>query len=1394
MKLVKLICILFFIVFNAAGQREQLFFEHLTQKDGLSQSSVFSIFQDKQGFMWFGTRDGLNRYDGYKFKIFQHIVGDTFSISSNEISTITDDTCGNLWIGTIGGGLNIFDPIHERFYNNNSFGKLLSATQQMVNTIFRDSKGNMWIGTRGGLYLAVADKNFSNNHKITLSEISDITGNDIYKGIAVRHILESKRKNLLLATDNGLFYFNPETKIIKQFNIPNAQLYIYTSSYQENDNTFWFGSFDYGLFRLTFKNNEEGEINNTERFNTFSEGYYNMPNQRAEAMIGDKNGNLWVSTRSGVVRFKLSQKTKDIFKSDPINSRSISDNRNNSLFIDNTGILWIGAEYQGINKVNLNSKPFLLIRNIPGNNNSLINNYVSAISGLHEDAIFIGTDGSGFDLLNINKENKFQFTHFNISSFPSLLENQIISLVQDRNGIVWLGWARNSLGEFNPATKSIKYHLNPGHIFSLCRGSGDFLWIGTWIHGLFRYNIKTGTFEQYLHNNNPNSISIDIILSTYEDNNKVLWVGTKGGGLNCLKDIYASPSTAEFTIYKHIPDSSSSLSNNDVNCILQTKDNTIWVCTADGLNKVIYNTENNLQFKSYLQKDGLPNSFIYGALEDSKGNLWLSTNKGISRFDPKTEEFKNYDQNDGLQSDEFRHNAYFKDEAGNMYFGGNNGLNIFNPDSIKENSFIPKVVITDIKIPGKNESEITSLCNQSIPYIKEIELTYKEKEISIEFTALHYAVPHKNQYKYRLKGFNSEWQVVSSNKRSATYTNLDQGDYVFQVKASNNDGIWNETPVELKIKVLPPPWKSIWAIISYIILIASALLIFRNYSLIAVKEKNKLIIEHLEREKFEELSKLKIQFFTNVSHELRTPLTLINSPLEELLLNEKLDEYSKQQLGLMQRNVNRLLQMINQLLDFRKIDSGLLKLTVSEINIIELINDVSQSFIQHAETRNINFHFLPFQDSAILWIDKEKVRTILFNLLSNAFKYSPDGSTIIIETNAYMKEFKPRGRLKKLMHVKSGKKIQFFEIKITDTGIGIEKHQLKKIFDRFYQASESPVNVGGSGIGLAISREYIEMHGGTIDVESTINKGSCFTILIPFDKEHFNNEYVSFVEVITTKETVQNLLATEENKTFEKPNQDKDDKPLLLFVEDNQELCDYLVSKLNDQYKVEIAMNGLKGIEIAIERNPDLIITDLMMPELDGIEMCRKLKTEIQTSHIPIIILTAKSTEENTVEGLETGADVYIIKPFSINILKAQIKSLLDTRQKLKNNFNRQLVLQPKEVAVTSIDERFMKKLLEVVEANIADPNFGIKEMTTQMNMSHSVLFRKIKSLTGLNVVEFMRSFRLKKAALILAKKKIPISEVSFMTGFSDPKYFSKCFQKEFGMTPTDYSNKQERA
>jgi len=1396
------------------GQYENAKFDRITIMDGLSQSSVYSILQDKKGFIWFGTRDGLNKFDGYSFKVYKNTPDDPFSISNNEVICLSQDNSGLLWIGTRGGGLNIFDSNKEKFFRYPSKPNDASGLgSDVVSSIFRDSKGDMWIGTMNGFYKAI--KNFSNNTGANFSFI--IVSKDVKpvssSTFAVKNIEESKKGNLLVASENGFYIFNPHSYRFKIIDIPNSSDYLFTSSYQQSDSVFWMGSFENGMFKVIFEKDEDGKVKKIIRFDQAQGGIYKFSN-RVDALLHDQFNNLWIASRGGLIKIDLTKNIKTTFINDPQDANSISDDRLNSLFVDRTGVLWIGTESQGINKYDLYKKQLFHYTSIPGNTNSLNNNFVTAIHSSQPNVVYIGTDGGGIDKIVFSNEHPLRFTHFksNPNNSNGLKVDNIMSLLQDREGTLWIGFSANMFGRLDKGQSDFSYYQLRGYIFALMEDREGNIWSGNWYYGLYCFNKHNGTFKNYHHiDSNPHSLSLDMVLSIFQDKDGTIWVGTKGGGLNKLTDSHTDTKEAHFLIYKNEPGNTSSLSHNDVYCIYQDKSGTIWLGTAGGLNKVIYvirNNEPSIIFKSYLERNGLPNEVIYGILEDKHGNLWMSTNNGISKFNPRSEKFVNFDINDGLQANEFNHNAAYIDTKGKMYFGGINGFNAFYPDSIKENPFSPQVVLTNIKIMGTNV-EIGEKVNgrmilkNSIAETNEVILNYLDKEITIDFAAMHFSVPKKNKYQYRLTGFNDKWQEVSSQTRSVTYTNLDFGKYIFQVKASNNDGKWNDKPATLKIEVLAPPWKTIWAYLFYLLIIVSLLLIFRRYTLIGIKEKNKLQIEHFERNKFEELSKLKIQFFTNISHELRTPLTLIYSPLEDLLNYKKIDGYIHQHLSLMHLNVKRLLQMINQLLDFRKIDAGQLKLSITEIDIIDLLNDIYMSFKQNAMTRNIDFHFIHNDNRIFLWLDKDKITTVFYNILSNAFKFSPDNSSVNIEVG-FKKESRHESKNRKYTALNGNlASLNFLEIKIIDTGIGIDEIHLNKIFERFYQAPESErLKFEGSGIGLAIAREYIEMHGGNIEVESVTGKGSCFIVNLPLGKKHFNPEYLiiqkpGIAKVIENNQKgfeykidgINELLT---DKLDKKINAVEINVPQILIIEDNQEMLAYLNDKLSLKYKIFQSNNGIKGLESAIDNNPELIITDLMMPEMDGLELCKRIKSDLRTSHIPIIILTAKSTEESTIQGLETGADVYLSKPFNINILTAQIKALLDSQLKLKQNFSRQLILQPKDVTFTSIDERFLKKLMDILEQNITDLNFGIKELTLLMGMSHSVIFRKIKALTGLNVVEFIRSVRLKKAALILKKNKLPIAEVSYMVGFSDPKYFSKCFIKEFGLTPTEYSNRQE--
>jgi len=1381
----RIFCIILFtfiLLFNLFAQNdlfENTIFEHTSISEGISQSTINTIIQDNIGYIWLGTHDGLNRYDGYDFLVFKGEPQNINCLSNNQVISLCSDVLGNIWVGTLGGGINIYIPERNIFLNYRNSPKLFEGIDDKeIWLIYKDFTNKMIIGTSNGLFYSLVYRDKEGNihtefHKIVSS---DNNNNQIW----IRSITQTPDA-FIIGGLNGIYTMNSDFSTFKKIDIKELNRRMILSICRQSKNVFWVGTIEDGLYKITFEDIKSGKINKIERLLDVNHKLH-LPLVRIESLHIDELDNLWIASRQGLGRINLKNNKTYVFYNKLGDNTTISDNRTSYIFEDRKGVLWIGTESHGVDRLDLHSKKFVTIRHLPQQTNSLSDNFVYGIHSSGNDKIWIATDGGGIDLLKFDSKN-ISIIHPEWNK--NLINKNIISIYEMKDGTLCFGSSVNALGKIK--NSQIQYMPLQGYIFSIYEDNKHNLWVGTWGSGLYIYSSKDNKFYNYRkENDNKKSISSDIVVAIYEEKNHQMWIGTKGGGLNKVTSDVSKIENLEFNSYTNSYDDTSSISHNDVYSILRTRDGDMWVGTGAGLNKLDFNStsdSNTIRFKSYMEKDGLPNNIIYGILEDNSGNLWLSTNKGLSKFKPKTKQFINFDIHDGIQSNEFHINSYFKDTKGRLFFGGVNGLTFFEPDSIKSNNFIPKVIFTQIKIQGKviNVDEQVNgrvLLKKNISYADRIIITYNDKEFTIEFSTDHYSIPEKNKFRYRLLGFNDNWQEVSYKHRSVTYTNLSQGEYIFQVLASNNDGQWATKPTELIIKVLPPPWLTIWAFIIYAIVIISAIILFKKYTLINVNRKHQLVIDSLEKSKIEELTKMKIQFFTNISHELRTPLTLINNPLEELVNNKKIDSGIKKELSVIQRNVGRLLQLVNQLLDLRKIDAGELKLKIVETNLISLILEIIESFEQYALKRNITINTIYKDQEILLWLDREKIITVFFNLLSNAFKYSPDNSNISIEV-VYDSKQKDSGAT------------SYVEIAISDEGIGIEKEYLPHIFDRFYQVEGvHQKGKSGTGIGLAICKEYIEIHGGYIKVDSEVGKGTTFRVFLPVRKDQLSN-YIEITEneqilLNETAEASSQLLSTLK-ATLDNTIEGEGSKKSILIIEDNIDLLHYLSARFSSKYIVYTAENAVKGLKLAYEKNPNLIITDIMLPDEDGIEICRKIKNDIQTSHIPIIILTAKSTIESNIEGLEAGADVYIKKPFNMDVLKAQVKATIESREKLRLNFTKNIILQPKEIVATSLDERFMIKLMDVIEKNISNPDFGIRHLTDAMNMSHSVIFRKIKALTGSNVIEFIRSVRLKKAAQLLTKQKLPVTEVSIMVGFNDPKYFSKCFIKEFGMSPREY-------
>lgn len=1388
-----------------ADANSDMRFKAITSRQGLS--SIFCMTQDENGFIWMGTRDGLNRYDGYDFVTYKYDPSNINSISNNEITCLYADPKGLLWIGTRGGGLNLLD---RRTNHIDRFPDIVGAN--IVRNIFRSANGTLWVGTPNGLVKVVADVRSQTCHFENISlkaHYKAVSGRTIRPNkprISVVSVNELSPDTLLVGSEYGLFLYFVAANEFRSVDMGADFVSIITSILVDARGNIWLGAFE-ALLKLTPAT--DGKFTITPYSNRQAGARYIRTN-RIESVVADRAGNVWAGSRGGGLVKVSADGRASTYMHDAMDYQSINDNIVNALLVDKTGVLWIGSESHGCCMSDLYRKKFSNIRYFPNRPNSLGSSLVTAITGDGNGRLWVGSAEGGLDKLNFSK-GSYSIGHFpNINLTGNTSSSEVVSLLEDRDHTLWVGTASNSICQFVDDHQYKCYPSN-GYVFSIYQDRAGHIWYGTWGQGLGLIDKQSGRIRTFTNDSdNPLSLRSDKVLTILEDDFGNLWVGTKGGGVSVAPIDDLLKGTNAFTTFTNQNATPGCLSHNDIYCIARDSHGDVWIGTGAGLNKVLPARALSLKdairkgavtFQSYQEKDGLPNNVIYSILEDKHGSLWLSTNNGLCVFNPRSGRTKNYFDNDGLQANEFHSNAFFKDKEGCMYIGGVNGLTIFNPDSIKDNPFAAQTRITGLKIfnqpimPGDKVNGRV-LLHTDIVNTSNITLSYKNKELTFEFSAMHFANPQKIRYAYRLQGFNDKWQETKDNNRSVTYTNLDQGTYTLQVKATNNDGVWSAKPASLVITVLPPFWLSGWFSIVYVFLVLGGLYLFRKYSLIAVKEKNRLLIERLEHKKQVEITNAKMRFFTNISHEIRTPLTLIYDPLERAMAEGQMDAGSQKLLGLMSKNVNRLLLLVNQLLQFQKIDMGFVSLKVSEISLLPFIQDVSANFSQKIGLKNIALTIDSYSDKVSVWVDGEFMTTVFYNLLSNAIKFTPDGGEITIKVYPFRGDFEVgfiTGLKSRLFSSKKEK--DWIAIEITDSGKGIPERELSRIFNRFYQINDpAQYHHAGSGIGLALVKEYVDLHKGQIDVVSMKDSGSRFTVYLPVGKAHFRADQI--VSKSKTRPTEEPMRLSDDDATDDEQEVElvvHEGETTLLIIEDDHELAYYLRDYFVQSYKVVVSFDGKMGYDKAVALSPDLVISDVMLPGLNGFEICSKLKTNIETSHIPIILLTAKAAEEDIIVGYEGGADSYMAKPFNIKILAAQVKGLMETRDRLRSSFSKQVYLKPADLAITSLDEQFLQRLMDVANKHLSDNEFDVGELVGAMNMSHTVILKKIKALTGLSLVDFIKSLRLKQAAQILQKEKYPIAEVGYMVGFSDAKYFSKCFVKEFGKTPTEYSNEFHR-
>lgn len=1367
--------IVFIFSIESFAIQNELHFEHITTNEGLSKSSVTCIVRDMEGFIWIGTFNGLNRYDGFEFRVYQYNQNDSSSISDNYISSILEDHKGRLWVGT-DDGLNCYNRKMDNFIHFRHNPNIAnSINDNQIEVIFEDSKERLWIGTRnGGLNL------YNEKDNTFIHYVHDGKNSESISSNFIQSIFEDKNGNLWIGHRNGaidILYKNQ--KKFSHFlpfgnNLTNSAI---TAIVESKNKDIWIGTQGDGIFRLCSINSGAPKITH---YISNSKDKTSLSGNIILSLMVDKEDKLWIGTEDeGLNILDITKNKITFYKNDPFNNFSLNNNSIYKIYEDIVGNIWIGTYAGGINLIAANKNYFHYYKHIEGEDNSLSNNIINSFCENNDRNIWIATGGGGLDLFDRKKRT---FVHYN-SKNSSLKANVILSLYNDKYGNLWIGTWANGLFEFNKKTKRFlhftkeKNGLGSNNIFQILEGNDGNLWLCTFWGGLTNFDVKNQSSVVY---NTKNSSLIDNDVRTItKDYNGNLWIGTD------VSLEFFNLQTKIFKSYKHNDNNKHSLSKGFVNYILQSKDSTLWIGTSDGLNRFDVKTNS---FIHYSENNGLPNNEIMCIVEDKDGDLWLSTGKGISRFDPKLGNFKNYDISDGLQGNEFNAGSGFRTKDGEILFGGNRGFNIFQPKNLKDNPFIPPVFITGLKIfnkpvsiGGKNSPLI-----ENIVETKKLDFSYYQSVISFTFVALNYISPEKNKYAYMMEGFDKDWNYIGSN-HTATYTNLDPGHYIFRVKAANNDGIWNEKGASINIIIEPPFWKTWWAYLIESLLLILIVYMILNYFISRQRLRNTIKMEHMELEKMYELDQMKSIFFSNISHELNSPMTLIISVVEKLVKLPFVEEKIKNGLISIQHNVNRLRRMTKQLKDFNKLETGDLKLYLSKGDIFYFIKEIFYSFYEYAKDHHIAFHFEANKPQQIAWFDPDKLDKIIYNLLSNAFKFTPEGGEVNVEASV----------INCVDGIdKQNKSYQYIEIKVKDSGIGIPKDKLEFIFKREYHLENyNGLYFDSSGIGLSFVNELIKIYKGEITVDSIEGKGSTFTVRIPIDENYLEeNQLVHSFKIPSNNNlnTLNYIVAQGVNNSDIKKNKNKyGDMPVVLFVEDDKEIRDYMKDYFSISYRVHEARDGIIGLEKAFKFIPDIIIMDIKMPKMDGIELCKRIKNNEKTSHIPIIMLTGYLSEEYKITGLSQGADVYLTKPFSIDVLEAYMNNLLDARKKLREKYAREMVLGPSKVPVTNIEENFLRHLTEIVEKHISDTKFNADILSKEINMSKMQLYRKLRSLTEQTVHEFIRDIRLKRAVQLLEQKRMTITEVAYEVGFNDLTYFARCFRKKYEKSPSEYISKK---
>ncbi|WP_405381980.1 two-component regulator propeller domain-containing protein [Maribacter sp. LLG6340-A2] len=1368
------------LVLKAAAQNNTNTYNFFTIDEGIPKSAITEIVQDQHGLIWIATYgEGLYQYNGTDLKAYKHQVNDTTTIQSSIVNTLFIDSNKQLWIGT-DEGLSRYNSTFDNFTRIKLISNKADQKKTQVYSLGEDNSGTIYVGTPTlGLYMV-------NPNTFSVEKLQEQPGHKISKSV-INALVPLPNGNMLIGSNLGLFAYDKKQNKLQQkkFLTKNGNQRI-TNAIQslliEENGDLLIGTFKDGLIKVKQEANGYFTIEN-----------FDFTDKRIFDIKALKNNTILCATENdGLFLIDKLGNPQHNYKYNKSEYNSIRSNSIWSVFIDNQERIWLGYYNKGIGVHDKLYDKFENLQSLPYSQNSLQSPSVTGIVQSGDNTLYIAMDGGGIDKYNPVTNQFYHLSDSKSSGYKGFDNLDVQTLFLDSQENLWAGtWSSGIYFLPKGERTFINYNIETTHggltsnsITSFAEDSKGTIWIATFFGGLHSFDPKTREIKNHTNTSFNSSLGIEGHIRTLMvDHTDNIWIGGPNGlvrtnGSN--KD-----NTLQTVLLNSVLAKNQNLTGNiNVRALYEDEANYIWVGTyGKGLCKI--NPEVN-EIVWYGKDDGLLIENISSIIEDNNHNIWVSGETGLAMLNTSTDQFLNYNREDGLLANNFNFNAVTKDRNGLLYFGNYEGIDYFHPDNIVQNETKPKVYFTDLKLFNKSVSPTAkdSPISKSINEVEQLTLKPNQFVFTLEFAAINFTRANNNEYAYYLEGFEDNWNYVG-NTRTATYTNLSPGDYIFHVKASNNDGIWTESPLSLPITVLAPWWATKWAIFGYLILTIGFALLLNWFLHKRIEERRMIKFERAQRQQEELLNEKKIQFFTNISHEFRTPLTLIINPIMDIVENGqyKLNKGLKEKHRIIYRNAQRLKNLVDELMDFRKLNLNRLTLNASNINAYKFVQEISEHFEEEAFEKNILLSLETDDRDTDFWGDPGLLEKVIFNLLSNAFKATSENGVITVSV------YKCKEKISFPL-IDEVEPINALEITIEDTGTGISKEDIAHIFERFYQASnknQQYYGATGTGIGLELVQSFVQLHKGIVNVESEEGQGTKFTLLFPLGKKHLKaseyttNKTVDSIPISTTEPQVE--IDGKKGVTFLGLQKDK---KTVLIVEDNIELRNYLKNKLRADYVVAEADNGHIGLQMALQGIPDIIITDIIMPQMDGFEFCTRIKADLKTSHIPVLMLTAKAMSSEKVKGIDAGADAYLTKPFEMKVLRSYLKRLIESRQQfLENNINDKnkiTLLQN----TTAIDKSFMEKVLDYVNENIGETDLNVEHLADDMSLSRSQLYRKIKAITGMTANELIRKIRLERAKQMIENGSESISEVGFNVGFSSPSYFSKCFKNEFGMLPTE--------